>query len=179
MDLGVDATGRADTDYREIEQALDLLTAGEADAIANMANAAALLNEYLPDINWIGFYRAIGDELVLGPFQGKSACIRIPFGRGVCGTAAASGQTQRVEDVHLFDGHIACDVASASELVVPIFANGKLVGVLDIDSPSKGRFGAADQAGCERLMALLRPRRSRSGPRIRWRRLPTGSSLSL
>lgn len=158
MDLRVAVSGGADADYREIEQALDALTAGEADAVANMANAAALLNEYLPDINWIGFYRAIGDELVLGPFQGKSACIRIPFGRGVCGAAAASGQTQRVEDVHLFEGHIACDVASASELVVPIFDKGELVGVLDIDSPSKGRFSAADQAGCERLMVLLGPR---------------------
>ena len=144
--------------YRELLGALDALTAGEPDAIANMANAAALLWEYLPDLNWAGFYRAVGDELVLGPFQGKAACIRIPFGRGVCGTAAATRTSQRVADVHAFPGHIACDAASASELVVPVMAGERLIGVLDLDSPVPGRFDAADQEGCERLMALLGPR---------------------
>jgi len=158
QDVKIGPVDDAATLYRELVLALDGLTAGEPDAIANMANAAALLWEYLPDINWVGFYRAIGDELVLGPFQGKTACIRIRFGRGVCGTAAASRQTQRVEDVHAFEGHIACDAASASELVVPIVADGRVLGVLDIDSPLVGRFTAADQAGCEALVALLAPR---------------------
>jgi GAF domain-containing protein len=143
--------------YRDVELALDGLVAGESDPIANMANAAALLWEHLPDLNWVGFYRAIGDELVLGPFQGKTACVRIPFGKGVCGTAAASRLTQRVDDVHAFDGHIACDVASASELVVPLIVGDRLLGVLDIDSPVVGRFSAADQAGCEALMRRLSP----------------------
>ena len=144
--------------YRDIEQALDALTADEPDAIANMANAAALLWEYLPDLNWAGFYRNVGDELVLGPFQGKAACIRIPFGKGVCGTAAQTRATQRIEDVHAFPGHIACDAASASELVVPIVHEGRLIGVLDLDSPSPARFDTEDQTGCERLVALLAPR---------------------
>ncbi|QJU56773.1 GAF domain-containing protein [Sphingomonas sp. AP4-R1] len=143
--------------YREMEQALDALVTGEPDAIANMANAAALLWEYLPDLNWAGFYRNVRDELVLGPFQGKAACIRIPFGKGVCGAAAATRATQRVEDVHAFPGHIACDAASASELVVPIVHDGRLIGVLDLDSPTPGRFDAEDQAGCERLVARLAP----------------------
>ena len=158
QDVRIGPTDDVASLYRELGLALDSLTAGEADAVANMANAAALLWQYLPDINWVGFYRAIGDELVLGPFQGKTACIRIPFGRGVCGAAAVSRQTQRVEDVHAFEGHIACDAASASELVVPIVTGGRLLGVLDIDSPSVGRFSAADQAGCEALVALLAPR---------------------
>ncbi|PZU11725.1 GAF domain-containing protein [Sphingomonas sp.] len=144
--------------YRDLEQALDALTTGEPDPIANMANAAALLWEYLPDLNWAGFYRNVAGELVLGPFQGKAACIRIPFGKGVCGAAAATRETQRVEDVHAFPGHIACDAASASELVVPILHDGRLIGVLDLDSPIVSRFDAEDQAGCERLMALLGPR---------------------
>jgi GAF domain-containing protein len=144
--------------YRDLLSALDGLTAGEPDAIANMANAAALLWEYLPDLNWAGFYRNVNGELVLGPFQGKAACIRIPFGAGVCGTAAATRASQLVEDVNAFPGHIACDAASASELVVPILVEGELVGVLDLDSPDRGRFDAEDQAGCERLMALLGPR---------------------
>src|SRR5204863_511678 len=117
--------------YRELAGALDALTADEPDAIANMANAAALLWQYLPDLNWAGFYRMVGGELVLGPFQGKPACIRIPLGKGVCGAAAASRQTQLVADVHAFAGHIACDATSASELVVPVVAaDGRLVGVL-------------------------------------------------
>ncbi len=144
--------------YRDLARALDALTAGEPDAIANMANAAALLWETLQDLNWAGFYRVVGDGLVLGPFQGRPACIRIAFGSGVCGAAAASGEVRRVDDVHAFPGHIACDVASASELVVPVFAGGMLVAVLDLDSPAPARFDADDEAGCVALMALLGPR---------------------
>jgi len=144
--------------YRDLASALEGLIAGEPDPIANMANAAALIGESLPDLNWAGFYRNVDSELVLGPFQGRPACIRINFGSGVCGTAAATLQPQRVEDVNAFPGHIACDAASASELVVPILVEGELVGVLDLDSPDRGRFDAEDQAGCERLMALLGPR---------------------
>ena len=144
--------------YRDILSALDALTAGEPDPIANMANTAALLFEYLPDLNWAGFYRLIGDELVLGPFQGKTACIRIAMGKGVCGTAADTRETQLVEDVHAFPGHIACDAVSASELVVPIVSQGQLIGVLDLDSPTVGRFDAGDAAGCEMLVRLLAPR---------------------
>lgn len=150
-------TDRAEL-YRELTAALDALTAGEPDAIANMANAAAMIGQYLPDLNWAGFYRMVGDELVLGPFQGKAACIRIPLGKGVCGTAAAERRTQLVEDVHAFPGHIACDAASRSELVVPIVHDGRLIGVLDLDSPTAARFDAADAAGCEALMAVLAPR---------------------
>ncbi len=123
-----------------------------------MANAAALLWEYLPDLNWAGFYRNVGGELVLGPFQGKVACIRIAFGSGVCGAAAATRETQRVDDVHAFPGHIACDAASRSELVVPIVHQGALIGVLDLDSPLPARFDAGDAAGCEALVRILAPR---------------------
>lgn len=144
--------------YRALLQALDALTADEPDAIANMANAAALIAEHLPDLNWAGFYRNVGGALVLGPFQGKAACIRIAFGQGVCGTAAATRATQRVADVHTFPGHIACDAASASELVVPILHGERLIGVLDLDSPLPARFDAEDQAGCEALAALLAAR---------------------
>lgn len=144
--------------YRDLHAALDALTADEPDAIANMANAAALLWEYLPALNWAGFYRLVGGELVLGPFQGKVACIRIAIGAGVCGTAAATLATQLVEDVHAFPGHIACDAASRSELVVPIVRAGTLVGVLDLDSPEAARFDAEDAAGCEALAALLASR---------------------
>lgn len=147
--------------YRDLLAALDALTAGEPDAIANMANAASLIWQYLPDLNWAGFYRNVEGALVLGPFQGKAACIRIPFGKGVCGVAAASGETQLVEDVHAFPGHIACDAASNAELVVPIAHEGRLIGVLDLDSPTRGRFDAEDVAGCEALMALLGPRIAR------------------
>lgn len=143
--------------YRDLRGALDALTRDEPDAIANMANAAALIFEYLPGLNWAGFYRLVGDALVLGPFQGKAACIRIAMGQGVCGTAAASGETQIVRDVHAFAGHIACDAASASELVIPVSHDGKLIGVLDLDSPLVGRFDEEDAAGCEALMALLAP----------------------
>ncbi|WP_375403083.1 GAF domain-containing protein [uncultured Sphingomonas sp.] len=144
--------------YRELLSALDALTAGEPDAVANMANAAALLWEYLSDLNWAGFYRLLDGELVLGPFQGKAACIRIPVGKGVCGTTAATRQTQLVVDVHAFPGHIACDAASRSELVVPIERGGLLFGVLDLDSPSPGRFDMEDARGCEALAALLADR---------------------
>ena len=141
--------------YRELLQSADALTAGERDGVANMANVAALLWEYLPDVNWTGFYRVVGDDLVLGPFQGKAACIRISLGEGVCGTAAASGETQRVDDVHSFPGHIACDAGSASELVVPVKRDGKVIAVIDLDSPSTMRFDADDAAGIEALAAIL------------------------
>jgi L-methionine (R)-S-oxide reductase len=142
--------------YRQLIAAADALTDGEPDAIANMANVSALLWESLPDLNWAGFYRNVGGELVLGPFQGRAACIRIPFGKGVCGTAAATREVQCVEDVHAFPGHIACDSASASELVVPILgADGTLIGVLDLDSPLPARFDSADVAGCSELARLL------------------------
>ncbi|WP_210356819.1 GAF domain-containing protein [Sphingomonas beigongshangi] len=144
--------------YHDLAAALDALTADEPDPIANMSNAAALIWQYLPDLNWAGFYRNVADELVLGPFQGKAACIRIPFGKGVCGTAAATRETQVVADVHAFPGHIACDAASRSELVVAIVHDGRLLGVLDLDSPEAGRFDAEDAAGCEALMRRLAPR---------------------
>lgn len=144
--------------YRDLLAALDGLTTGEPDAIANMANASALLWEWLPDLNWAGFYRVVAGELVLGPFQGKAACIRIPFGKGVCGTAAARRESQLVPDVHAFPGHIACDAASASELVVPIVSGDRLLAVLDLDSPTRDRFDSADREGCEALAALLGPR---------------------
>ncbi len=144
--------------YHDLLAALDALTADEPDAVANMANAAALLWQYLPDLNWSGFYRLVADELVLGPFQGKPACIRIALGKGVCGTAAATRETQLVADVHAFPGHIACDAASASELVVPIAHEGRLIGVLDLDSPTANRFDAEDSRGCEAIAALLASR---------------------
>ncbi|MHA0317014.1 GAF domain-containing protein [Sphingomonas melonis] len=144
--------------YRDLLGALDALTTDEPDAIANMANAAALVWQYLPALNWAGFYRMVGGELVLGPFQGKAACIRIPLGKGVCGTAAATRETQLVEDVHAFPGHIACDAASRSELVVPIVHDGRLIGVLDLDSPEPARFDEVDAAGCEALCARLAAR---------------------
>ena len=152
------ATGDKDQLYAELIRAADSLTAGEPDGIANMANVAALLWETLPDLNWAGFYRNVGGELVLGPFQGRPACIRIPFGQGVCGAAAESLRVQRVEDVNAFPGHIACDSASASELVVPIVRDGKLVAVLDLDSPAPGRFTEEDEAGCVALCGLLAKR---------------------
>ncbi len=144
--------------YRQLAAAADALTAGEPDAIANMANVAALLWESLPELNWAGFYRNVGGELVLGPFQGRAACIRIPFGKGVCGAAAATLEPQCVEDVNAFPGHIACDSTSASELVVPIIHESRLVGVLDLDSPRRGRFDEEDVAGCTELARLLAPR---------------------
>src|ERR1700742_257112 len=133
-DFKIEAADKA-TLYAELTEAAAALVAGEPDPIANMANVAALLWESLPDLNWAGFYRNVGGELVVGPFQGRPACIRIEFGKGVCGTAAATLEPQCVEDVNAFPGHIACDSASASELVVPIVASGRLIGVIDLDSP--------------------------------------------
>lgn len=144
--------------YRELIRSADALTAGERDGVANMANVAALLWEYLPDVNWTGFYRMIEGELVLGPFQGKAACIRIALGEGVCGAAAASGKTQLIADVHAFPGHIACDANSASELVVPVKHEGKVIAVIDLDSPSLMRFDADDALGIEALADLLATR---------------------
>ena len=141
--------------YRDLGRALEALVADEPDGIANMANAAALIWESLGDLNWAGFYRNVGGELVLGPFQGRPACIRIPFGSGVCGTAAATRQVQRVDDVEAFPGHIACDSASRSELVVPIERDGELVAVLDLDSPKLARFSDEDEAGCVALATIL------------------------
>lgn len=137
--------------YDQLVESAQALIAGEPDAVANMSNLAALLWQFLPDLNWSGFYRTVDGELVLGPFIGKPACIRIPFGRGVCGTAAKSGETQVVADVHAFPGHIACDAASRSELVVPVLRDGKVIAVIDLDSPLPGRFDADDAAGIERF----------------------------
>ena len=156
-DFTIDQSSKTEL-YRDLHSALDALTDGEHDAVANMANAAALIWQYLPDLNWAGFYRLLDDTLVVGPFLGKPACIRIAIGDGVCGVAAQTRTTQLVEDVHAFPGHIACDAASRSELVVPIVHDGRLIGVLDLDSPSAARFDSADAAGCEALMALLAPR---------------------
>ena len=153
-DFRIDTADKAAM-YAELAKSLEALVAGEPDAIANMANAAGLIWETLPDLNWAGFYRNVDGELVLGPFQGRPACIRIPFGKGVCGAAAQTLEVQRVDDVHAFDNHIACDAASESELVVPIIREGKLLAVLDLDSPKKARFTAEDEAGCVRLAAIL------------------------
>lgn len=144
--------------YRELVQATDALTAGEPDGVANMANVAALMGEFLPTLNWAGFYRVVDKELVLGPFVGRPACIRIAFGQGVCGTAAATGETKLVPDVHAFPGHIACDAASRSELVVPVMRDGAVIAVIDLDSPELARFDAEDAAGIEALAALLSAR---------------------
>jgi L-methionine (R)-S-oxide reductase len=153
-DFKIEAADAA-TMYADLALALEGLVTGESDGIANMANAAALIWETLPDLNWAGFYRNVGGELVLGPFQGRPACIRIPFGSGVCGAAAATLKAQRVDDVNAFPGHIACDSASASELVVPVIRGGELLAVLDLDSPKPGRFSAEDEAGCVRLAGIL------------------------
>jgi GAF domain-containing protein len=153
-DFKIEAADKA-TMYSDLASALAGLVTGEPDTIANMANAAALIFETLPDVNWVGFYRNVDGELVLGPFQGRPACIRIAFGSGVCGVAAERRQVQRVEDVHAFPGHIACDAASASEIVVPLIRGDELLGVLDIDSPAKGRFTEEDEAGVVRLAEIL------------------------
>ena len=143
------------TMYRDLASAVAGLVTGEPDAVANMANAAAVIFETLPDVNWVGFYRNVGGELVLGPFQGRPACIRIPIGTGVCGVAAQTRKVQRVDDVHAFESHIACDTASASEIVVPLIRDGELLGVLDIDSPKQARFDAEDEAGVVRLAEIM------------------------
>jgi GAF domain-containing protein len=141
--------------YAGLARQMEALLTGETDRIANAANFGALVYDVLPDLNWVGFYFFDGRELVVGPFQGKPACVRIALGRGVCGTAAATRTTQLVADVHAFDGHIACDSASNSEIVVPLVAaDGSLVGVLDVDSPKLARFDADDQAGMEALAAV-------------------------
>jgi L-methionine (R)-S-oxide reductase len=157
-EFAIDTTAPKAELYRELIRSADALTANEPDAVANMANVAALLWEYLPDVNWTGFYRMVNGELVLGPFQGKAACIRITLGEGVCGTAAANGETQLVADVHAFPGHIACDANSASELVVPVKRNGSVIAVIDLDSPSLMRFDADDAIGIEALAELLSDR---------------------
>ncbi len=144
--------------YADLLSAIDAITNDEPNAIANMANVAALIWEAVPDLNWAGFYRLTGDILILGPFQGKAACIRIPVGKGVCGAAAESKTTQLVRDVHAFPGHIACDAASQSELVVPILFQGRLIAVLDLDSPRPARFDEEDQRGFEAICALIAPR---------------------
>ena len=135
--------------YSALARAANALVEGERDPVANMANMAAVIWQFVPDLNWAGFYRAFGDELVLGPFIGKPACIRIPIGRGVCGSAAALGTTQLVPDVHAFPGHIACDADSRSELVVPVVSNGQVIAVIDLDSPTLGRFDEEDAAGMQ------------------------------
>lgn len=147
--------GTKEENYGLALKQLASLLEGESDRIANLSNASALLNQFLADVNWVGFYLLQEDELVLGPFQGLPACVRIPLGRGVCGAAAERRETIRVDDVHLFPGHIACDAASRSEIVVPIIKDDRLIGVLDIDSPLESRFDEADQAGLERLVAEL------------------------
>lgn len=143
------------TMYRDLASALEGLVTGETDSIANMANASALIFETLPDVNWVGFYRNVDGGLVLGPFQGRPACIRMTFDEGVCGAAAKSRQIQRVEDVHAFPGHIACDSASNSEIVLPLIRDGELIGVLDIDSPKFGRFTEEDEAGLRPVAEIL------------------------
>ena len=142
-------------DYSKIAAQVCALTEGVPYEVANLANVSALLWQELPRINWVGFYKMVDGALVLGPFQGKPACIRIEVGKGVCGTAVAEDRTQLVYDVHQFPGHIACDCASNSEIVVPVHVNGAIWGVLDIDSPEVGRFTAEDQAGLERIVGIL------------------------
>lgn len=141
--------------YSLLVKQLDALLEGETNQTANLSNASALLNQFLEDTNWVGFYLMEQGELVLGPFQGLPACVRIAVGRGVCGTAVSERKTLRIEDVHAFPGHIACDAASNSEIVIPLIKNDEVIGVLDIDSPSKGRFTAEDQQGLELFVSHL------------------------
>lgn len=152
----------SDTDYQLLESQYRAIVGDEQDALANSSNFVALLCNALDDINWLGIYVLRGGELVLGPFQGKPACVRIALGKGVCGTAAATLETQRVADVHAFPGHIVCDADSRSEIVVPLVVGGELIGVLDIDSPSLDRFSAADQAGIEALCRAFCDTQSRA-----------------
>ncbi|MEE4303719.1 MAG: GAF domain-containing protein [Wenzhouxiangella sp.] len=141
-------------DYDELAQQAEGLLSGQKHRIANAANLSALIFDALHEVNWAGFYFLEGDELIVGPFQGKPACVRIEMGKGVCGTAAATRATQRVTDVHAFEGHIACDPVSRSEVVVPLVVDGQVIGVLDIDSPREGRFDEADQRGLEKLAEI-------------------------
>lgn len=155
FEIRADATGTKAAFYEQICEQLDQLLGGEENFVANAANTSALLYQLLPDVNWVGFYITQGDELVLGPFQGKPACTRLKFGNGVCGTAAAEGRTVVVPDVSKFSGHIACDAASQSEIVVPLLNWGNVVGVLDIDSASRNRFDEEDQEGLESIVAVF------------------------
>ncbi|EEK71257.1 MULTISPECIES: GAF domain-containing protein [Bacillus] len=147
--------GSREEQYETVIKQLDALLTGEPNVVANLSNASALLNQFLDRVNWVGFYVTEGNQLVLGPFQGMPACVRIPFGRGVCGVAAETKTTQLVADVHLFPGHIACDSASNSEIVVPIMKEGNIIGVLDIDSPEKNRFDEVDQHYLEKFVETL------------------------
>lgn len=158
FDFAPDSSLPKNTLYADLLSAVRAITMDESDPVANMANTAALLWQFLPDLNWAGFYRNLGNELVLGPFIGKPACIRIPFGQGVCGSAAALRQTQIVEDVHAFPGHIACDAASRSELVVPVLRERQVIAVIDLDSPSPARFDADDASGIGLVAAALATR---------------------
>ncbi|MDX1807407.1 MAG: GAF domain-containing protein [Paenisporosarcina sp.] len=147
--------GDTQQQYEMLAKQLDALLTGEKNVMANLSNASALLNQFFDRINWVGFYMMDENELVLGPFQGLPACIRIPVGRGVCGTSVAKKETIIVADVHAFPGHIACDAASQSEIVVPLLKNGEVIGVLDIDSPEKNRFQKEDQQGLEHFVSIL------------------------
>ena len=153
--IDTSSAGQGLEGYALLAAQLEALLSGERDFTANSAQFSALVFHGLADLNWAGFYLVKNDELVLRPFQGQVACVRIPFGRGVCGTAAAARTTQRVDDVHQFDGHIACDSASNSELVIPLIKAGRLIGVLDLDSPRFARFSVEDQQGIERLVEIL------------------------
>ncbi|MGE7593222.1 GAF domain-containing protein [Peribacillus frigoritolerans] len=147
--------GKKEKNYELVQKQLLSLIEDETNRIANLSNAAALLNQFLDEINWVGFYLYEEDQLILGPFQGLPACVRIPMGKGVCGTSAATEKTLRIEDVHQFPGHIACDAASRSEIVIPLMKDGKLLGVLDIDSPITDRFDEMDQQGLEKFAEIL------------------------
>ncbi|ADH98836.1 GAF domain-containing protein [Salisediminibacterium selenitireducens] len=148
-------SGTVSEQYKQLNRQLDALLSGEYDRIAHLSNASSLLNQFLKEVNWVGFYLMKQDELILGPFQGLPACVRIPKGKGVCGTAVSEGMTQRIDNVHEFPGHIACDAASNSEIVIPIYLDGDLYGVLDIDSPSFSRFSEEDQQGLEAFTEIL------------------------
>lgn len=153
--IDLNASGVGLDGYHLLAAQVQALFADERDFIANAAQFSAFLYHQVGDLNWAGFYLNRNGQLVLGPFQGQVACVRIPFGKGVCGAAAATGKTQRVEDVHAFPGHIACDSASNSELVIPLVKEGRLIGVLDLDSPKLARFSETDQVGLERLAAIF------------------------
>ncbi|MCA1009950.1 GAF domain-containing protein [Halobacillus halophilus] len=148
-------TGTKEKNYELLLKQLQALLEDEPDVIANLSNASSLLNQFLEDVNWVGFYLWKEDQLILGPFQGMPACVRIPSGKGVCGTAVAERSVQRIEDVHAFPGHIACDAASQSEIVIPIFKNNEIFGVLDIDSPSKSRFDEQDEKYLTKFVDIL------------------------
>ncbi|WBY16962.1 GAF domain-containing protein [Erythrobacteraceae bacterium WH01K] len=156
-DFTPDTESSPEERYRQLGEAATALIEGESDAVANMANLAALLWEFIPRMNWAGFYRMVDGELVLGPFLGRPACIRIPVGQGVCGAAAATGETQLVPDVHAFPGHIACDAVTRSEVVVPVIRDGEVIAVIDCDSPEDARFEEADARGLEALAERIAP----------------------